>query len=72
MASLVAQRVKRLHAMQETRAQSLGREDPLEKEMITHSSILAWRIPMDRGAWQATAHKVTKSRTGLSDSIQHS
>ena len=41
----MAQRVKRLPAMQETRVQSLGREDPLEKEMATHSSILAWRIP---------------------------
>ena len=44
-ASLVAQRVKRLHAMQETQVQSLGREDPLEKGMATHSSTLAWRIP---------------------------
>ena len=44
-ASLVAQEVKNLPAMQETQVQSLGREDPLEKEMTTHSSILAWRIP---------------------------
>ena len=44
-ASLVAQRLKRLLPMQETRIQSLGQEDPLEKEMVTHSSILAWRIP---------------------------
>ena len=44
-ASLVAQRLKRLPAMQETWVQSLGREDPLEKEMATHASILAWRIP---------------------------
>ena len=43
--SLVAQRVKRLPAMQETCVQSLSREDSLEKEMATHSSILAWRIP---------------------------
>ena len=43
--SLVAQTVKHLPTMQETRVQSLGREDPLEKEMATHSSILAWRIP---------------------------
>ena len=43
--SLVAQMVKRLSTMQETRVQSLGREDPLEKEMATHSSILAWKIP---------------------------
>ena len=44
-ASLVAQMVKNLPAMQETWAQSLGGEDPLEKDMATHSSILAWRIP---------------------------
>ena len=44
MASLVAQWVKNLPAMQETRVQSLALEDPLEKEMATHSSILAWRI----------------------------
>ena len=42
---VVAQTVKRLPTMQETRARSLGREDPLEKEMETHSSILAWKIP---------------------------
>ena len=41
----MAQRVKRLSAMQETWVRSLGREDPLEKEMATHSSILAWKIP---------------------------
>ena len=44
-ASLVAQRLKRLPAMRETWVRSLGREDPLEKEMATHSSILVWRIP---------------------------
>ena len=44
-ASLVAQMVKNLPAVQETQVQSLGREDPLEKEMVTHSSTLAWRIP---------------------------
>ena len=43
--SLVAQMVKRLPTMRETRIQSLSREDPLEKEMATHSSILAWKIP---------------------------
>ena len=48
---LVAQLVKNLPAMQETQVQSLGGEDPLEKEMATHCSILTWRIPMDRGAW---------------------
>ena len=44
-ASLVAQMVKRLPAMRETQVRFLGREDPLEKEMATHSNILAWRIP---------------------------
>ena len=44
--SLVAQVVESMPAMQETQVQSLGREDPLEKEMATHSSILAWRIPL--------------------------
>ena len=44
-ASLVAQRLKRLLPMRETWVQSLGQDDPLEKEMATHSSILAWRIP---------------------------
>ena len=66
-ASLVAQMVKNLPAMWETWAQSLGWEDPLEEGMATPSSILTWRIPMDRGAWQATAHGVTKSWTQLSD-----
>ena len=45
MTSLVAQTVRRLPTMQETRVQSLGQEDLLEKEMATHSSILAWKIP---------------------------
>ena len=44
-------------------AVDLGWEDPLEEGMATHSSILAWRIPKDRGAWQATVHGVTKSWT---------
>ena len=48
--------VKNLPAMQETPVRSLGWEDPLEEGMTTHSSILAWRIPMGRGAWWATAH----------------
>ena len=41
----------------------LGQDDPLEEDMATHSSILAWRIATDRGAWQATVHGVTKSQT---------
>ena len=48
---------------EETLVQSLGREDPLEEGMATHSSILAWRVPMDRGAWWATVHGVAKSWT---------
>ena len=55
--------VKNLSAMQETWVRSLGQEDSLEKEMATHSSILAWRILMDRGAWWATVHRVAKSQT---------
>ena len=43
------QTVRNLPAVQETRVQSLGQEDALEREMATHSSVLAWRIPMDRG-----------------------
>ena len=66
-ASLVAYMVKIPPAMQETWARSLGWEDPLEEGMAIHSSILAWRIPMDRGAWQATVLGVAKSRTQLSD-----
>ena len=52
----VAQTVKRLPAMQETRVQFLGQEDPLEKEMAPHSSILAWKIPWmeEPGGLQST------------------
>ena len=57
--------VKNLSVMQETRFWSLGREDTLEKEMATHPSILAWRIPMVRGAWWITVHGVAKSQTRL-------
>ena len=53
--------------MQETQVRSLGWEDPLEKEMATHSSILAWIHPMDRAVWRATVPGVTKSQTQLSD-----
>ena len=65
--SLVAQMVKNLPAMTEIWVQSLGWDDPLEKGMATHSSVLVWRIPMGRGAWWATVHGVTKSRAPLSD-----
>ena len=49
---------------------SLSREGPLEKEMATRSSILAWRNPMSRGAWQATAHRVTRVEHNLATKQQ--
>ena len=61
-ASLVGQMVKNLPAMRETWVRSLDWEDSLKEGMATHSSILAWRIPMDREAWWAVAHGVTESR----------
>ena len=60
---MVAQLVNNPHAMQETLVRFLGWEDPLQESMATQSSIFAWRIPMDRGAWKATVHGVTKSQT---------
>ena len=57
----VTHKIKTLPEMQETWVQSMGWEDPLEKGMATHSSILAWRVPMGRGAWQAAVCGVTKS-----------
>ena len=62
-AFLVAQTVKNQPSMQETWVPSLGWKDSLEEDMATHSIILAWRIPIDRGAWQATVHGDTKSDT---------
>ena len=56
MASLVVQMVKNSPATWEMQVRSLGFEDPLQKGMATHSSILAWRISMDKGAWWATVH----------------
>ena len=64
-ASLVAQTVENPPAMQENWVQSLGWQDPLEEGIATHSSVLAGRIPMDRGAWWATVHGVTKGQTRL-------
>ena len=55
--------VKNLPAMQETQVRSLGRKDPLDEGMAIHSSILAWRIPTEKGAWRATDHGITKSQT---------
>ena len=62
-ASWVAQLVKNLPAVQESLVWSLGWEDPVEESMATLSSILAWRIPMDRGAWWVTVHGVAESDT---------
>ena len=70
-ASLVAQRLNRLPPMQETRVWSLGCEDPLEKEMATHSSTLVWRIPWTKEPGKTTVHGVEKSRTRLSDFTFH-
>ena len=53
--------------MQGMQIQSLGQGDPLQKKMATHSSILAWKSPMDRVAWQAIVYGVTKSGAWLSD-----
>ena len=64
IASRVAQRLKRLPLTRETRIPHLGREDLLEREMATHSSILAWRIPWTE---EATIRRVAKSQTRLSD-----
>ena len=72
-ASQVAQRVKNPSAVQETQekqVQSLGWEDPLEEGRATHSSVLAWRVLMDRGAWRATVRGVAMSRTRLSRSTR--
>ena len=56
-----------LPAIGETWVQSLGQEDPLEKEMATHSSTLAWKIPWMEEPSRATVHGITKSRMRLSD-----
>ena len=61
--SLMDQMVKNPPASRETWVPSLGWEDPLEEGTATHLNILAWRIPMDRGAWRATVRGVTKSPT---------
>ena len=56
----MTQTLKNPPAVQYTWVQSLGWEDPLEKDRATHSTILAWRIPMNRGAWQAIVHEITE------------
>ena len=65
--SLAAPSVKNPLAMRETWVRSLVWEDPLKEGIATHSSILAWRIPMDRGAWQATVCGVAKGQARLND-----
>ena len=67
LASLVTQIVKNPPATRKTWVQSLGWKVPLEEGVATHSSIFAWRILRDRGAWWATFHGVTKSQTQPSD-----
>jgi len=57
--------VKNLSSVKETQVWSRGQEDPLEEGMATHSSILAWRIPMDRGTSDAMVCRVTKTQTWL-------
>ena len=63
--------VRNQRAMRETWVQSLGWKDPLEEDMVTHCSILAWRIAMDRGAWRATVHRTAKSTTRLKQLSTH-
>ena len=63
----MAQTVKNPPVVRETWVQSVGLEDPLEEGMATHSSILSWSLPLDRGAWWATVRGVAKSQTQLSD-----
>ena len=63
MASLVAQTVQNLPALHEIWVLSLGQEDPLEKGMTTHSSVLAWEILWNRGALWATVHGVARNQT---------
>ena len=65
----MAQKVKNPLAMWETWVRSLAWEDPLEEGMATHSGVLAWRIPTDRGAWRATVQKVAES--GTTEATQH-
>ena len=70
-ASLVAQLVKNLPAMQETWVRSLGWDDPLEEGMAMYSSTLAWRISTDSRAWWAAVHGGAKSWTQLNGKAQH-
>ena len=68
----MAQTVKKLPTVQETWVQSLGQEDPLEKGMVTHSSILAWRIPWTEEPSRLQSVGVTKSRTPITELVMPS
>ena len=63
----MAQRLKHLPAMRETRVRSLDQEDALEKEMATHSSTPGLENPMEKGPWRATVQRAVKGQTRLSD-----
>ena len=60
-----------MQEMLETWVRSLAGEDPLEEGMATHSSVLVWRIPMDRGAWWGTVHRITKNQILLNQLSRH-
>ena len=60
-----------MQEIKEMQVQSLGQEDALEEGTATHSSILVWRSPMDRGAWWATVHRTAKSQTRLKPLSTH-
>ena len=64
---MVAETVKNLPAMREIQVWSLGQQDPLEEGMATHSSILAWKIPVERGTWRTSVPGVAKSQTRLNN-----
>ena len=68
----VAQILQNSPAMRETCVCSLGWEDPLEEDMATHSSILTWRIIIDRGAWRTSVHGVTKSQSDMTEQLKFS
>ena len=63
----MAQTVKNFPTVREIQVQSLSQEDPLEKGMATHSSILAWKTQVDRRAWRAAVHEAAKSQTQLNN-----
>ena len=68
---LVVKNPPAMQELQEMWVQSLGQEDALVENMAAHSSLLAWRIPMDRGAWWATAHRLSESQILLKQLSMH-